>query len=371
MGTYTDVKDQFAPHGSQDPGKDFHIIQDMELKEEWQDEEFPRPLPEDTQSPGDEPDSPTGEEGKPAPPSSLALSGTRHGKRRLVAPALSLTLDRANSTVSDEFATATLSPSPDEDFDINLEDLETPSDSESWTFPESTHDLEWEDDLPRAGRREGAAASGAAAAASTPVMEQAEEGQLDLDEVDSRGRKWRVFRTAGQEHRVDMSVLEPYLRVLSHGGYYSEGQNDIIVFSSCYLPENSVDSYEYVMENLYRYIIGTLDLMVSENYIIVYLNGMSPRSKMPPLRWLRQCYQTIDRRLKKNLKGLLVVHPSWYIRALITVFKPFISAKFTRKLRFMSSLHELAEYIPMDHVEIPDCIRQLDEELHRPRGSWD
>lgn len=29
-------------------------------------------------------------------------------------------------------------------------------------------------------------------------------------------------------------------------------------------------------------------------------------------------------RLKKDLKGLLVVHPAWYIRALITVVKPFI-----------------------------------------------
>lgn len=29
-------------------------------------------------------------------------------------------------------------------------------------------------------------------------------------------------------------------------------------------------------------------------------------------------------RLKKDLKGLLVVHPAWYVRALITVVKPFI-----------------------------------------------
>lgn len=29
-------------------------------------------------------------------------------------------------------------------------------------------------------------------------------------------------------------------------------------------------------------------------------------------------------RLKKDLKGLLFVHPAWYIRALLTVVKPFI-----------------------------------------------
>lgn len=29
-------------------------------------------------------------------------------------------------------------------------------------------------------------------------------------------------------------------------------------------------------------------------------------------------------RLKKDLKGLLVAHPAWYIKALLTLVKPFI-----------------------------------------------
>ncbi len=47
---------------------------------------------------------------------------------------------------SDEFDASALSPSPDDDLelDINLEALETPSDSESYNFPDSMHDLEWE-----------------------------------------------------------------------------------------------------------------------------------------------------------------------------------------------------------------------------------
>lgn len=73
-----------------------------------------------------------------------------------------------------------------------------------------------------------------------------------------------------------MSVLEPFLRVLSHGGttspspgghlgatersplpsllsgYHGDGMNDIIVFSSCFLPENSLENYQYVMDNLFR-----------------------------------------------------------------------------------------------------------------------
>lgn len=35
-------------------------------------------------------------------------------------------------------------------------------------------------------------------------------------------------------------------------GYYGDGMNAIILFTSCYLPENTVENYKYVMENLFR-----------------------------------------------------------------------------------------------------------------------
>lgn len=41
---------------------------------------------------------------------------------------------------------------------------------------------------------------------------------MELDQVDSKGRRWRRFCVSGQEFHVNMSVLEPYLQVLSHGG---------------------------------------------------------------------------------------------------------------------------------------------------------
>lgn len=46
----------------------------------------------------------------------------------------------------------------------------------------------------------------------------------------------------------------------------------------------------------FRYVIGTLELLVAENYMIVYLNGATSRKKMPSVGWLRKCYQQIDRR---------------------------------------------------------------------------
>jgi len=46
----------------------------------------------------------------------------------------------------------------------------------------------------------------------------------------------------------------------------------------------------------YRYVISTLELLVAEDYMIVYFHGATPRRQMPSFSWLKRCYQMIDRR---------------------------------------------------------------------------
>ncbi|XP_072094416.1 bcl-2/adenovirus E1B 19 kDa-interacting protein 2-like protein isoform X1 [Mobula birostris] len=321
-------------------------IEDMELREEWQDEEFPKPLPEDNDALTEDDLNVSADANRPVPPNSLQLCGNKH-KKRLLAPAISLNLEGSEEVACSEERT------PDElegdSCDINVDDLETPSDSESFELPENGNEFEWEDDLPRVYR----SLSDTESFQGHVTDEEAEDGKL-----------WRVFHIGEQEYRVDMAAVDPYKAVISHGGCFGENLTAIIVFSSCYLPESSHPDYENVMENLFRYVIGTLELLVAEDYIIVYLNGATTRNRVPSISWLKQCYQTIDRRLRKNLKSLIVVHPSWFIKVILAITRPFISTKFSRKVRFVSSLQELSKLIPMEHVHIPECIRELDESLN-------
>ncbi|XP_068603601.1 bcl-2/adenovirus E1B 19 kDa-interacting protein 2-like protein [Brachionichthys hirsutus] len=300
---------------------------------------------------------------RPAPPTSLSLAGSRPQKRVLVAPALSLSLGRSDSALSDDFPSAFLSPSTEDDddagLDFDLDAMETPSDSDSLPFP--IYDLEGE-----LRRRRVFDSAPEPQAGPGPATDRSELGALEREDVvDSQGVRWRCFSTGDppQESRVNVSVLEPFLRVLSHGGYYGEGMNDIIVFSSCHLPQNSVENYHYVMDNLFRFVVGTLELMVAENYVIVYFCAGGEKEKLPGISWLRECYTTIERRLRKNLKGFYVVHPTWYIKALITIIKPFISSKFSRKLQFVDSLQRLSRFVLTEHVQIPACVTQYDQNL--------
>ena len=65
----------------------------------------------------------------------------------------------------------------------------------------------------------------------------------------------------------------------------------ILVFSACHLPDRGRLDYDYVMNNLFWYLLGTLDSMVTDEYIIVYLHGATKQSCMPSYRWLGRCYK--------------------------------------------------------------------------------
>ncbi|TNN45607.1 BCL2/adenovirus E1B protein-interacting protein 2 [Liparis tanakae] len=263
-------------------------MEGVELKEEWQDEDFPRPLPEEEEL-EDELFAGPSEEIDPG----YAENHGKKAKKKLAAPDISLTLDRSDgSLLSDEL---------DESTELDLDDIDTPSDN--------SNEFEWEDDLPKPK--------------TTDLLQKGVESvqQYSASEEREEGRRWRVFRIGDQEHRVDMKAIEPY-------------------------------------------VIGTLELLVAENYMIVYLNGATSRKKMPTVGWLRKCYQQIDRRLRKNLKSLIIVHPSWFIRTLLALTKPFISSKFTQKIKYVFSLTDLAELVPMEYVSIPDCIKQIDQDMH-------
>ncbi|XP_058421588.1 protein prune homolog 2 isoform X4 [Diceros bicornis minor] len=285
--------------------------------------------------------SPNAADMRPEPPNSLDLNGSHPQRIKLTAPNINLSLDQSEGSIlSDDNL-----DSPDE-IDINVDELDTPDEADSFEY--TGH----ED--PTANKDSG--------------QESESIPEYTAEEEREDNRLWRTVVIGEQEQRIDMKVIEPYRRVISHGGYYGDGLNAIIVFAACFLPDSSRADYHYVMENLFLYVISTLELMVAEDYMIVYLNGATPRRKMPGLGWMKKCYQMIDRRLRKNLKSFIIVHPSWFIRTILAVTRPFISSKFSSKIKYVSSLSELSGLIPMDCIHIPESIIKYDEERSYKRS---
>lgn len=55
---------------------------------------------------------------------------------------------------------------------------------------------------------------------STDMLPKGVESVTEYSAYEERddGRRWRIFRIGEQDHRVDMRAIEPYKRVISHGG---------------------------------------------------------------------------------------------------------------------------------------------------------
>ncbi|KAG8222334.1 hypothetical protein J437_LFUL001877 [Ladona fulva] len=139
----------------------------------------------------------------------------------------------------------------------------------------------------------------------------------------------------------------------------------VIVVSACRLPSNK----ELDHARFLRYLMYTLDKYVEEDYSLVYFHyGLTSKNK-PPLSWLWQAYRCFDRKYKKNLKALYLVHPTNFIRVVWQIFRAVISAKFGRKVMYVNYLHELRQHLHLDQICIPQPVLEHDEFLLSKLGK--
>lgn len=133
----------------------------------------------------------------------------------------------------------------------------------------------------------------------------------------------------------------------------------IIVIYAYRLPSSkSIDHAQ-----LLRYLQSVLDKVVDLDYTIVYFHyGLRSHNK-PPIKWLFQAYKVLDRRFKKNLKALYIVHPTRFIRIIWGLFRPFISTKFEDKFHYVNCIKELEEALSLARLNLPHPIRAHDEQL--------
>lgn len=111
----------------------------------------------------------------------------------------------------------------------------------------------------------------------------------------------------------------------------------------------------------YSYVVKTLEQFVTEDYILIYLHGASTRSTIPPLPWLKKCYYLLDRRIRKSLRNVYMVHPTFWLKSVVWMSRPFISSKFWRKLVYIRTLDDLYKHVPVEKPAIPDKVKIYDK----------
>ncbi|XP_065193434.1 exopolyphosphatase PRUNE1-like isoform X1 [Sycon ciliatum] len=198
---------------------------------------------------------------------------------------------------------------------------------------------------------------------STPIQE------YTADEEAVEERTYKAVGVAGVPASVDLKAIEKYRNVVSHGGYQNKSKDAIIVLSACHLPPKNIPNYNHVMEQLFLYVVSVVQHLAVDNYCIVLFNTDANLNNTPGITWLHKYYSGVDRHLRKNLQNLYIFNPTLRLKVLFQLARPFISAKFWRKVTYVRSLAELKDCIPLENVAIPRAVLDSDTSGAFPRTA--
>ncbi|KAL0964914.1 hypothetical protein UPYG_G00274330 [Umbra pygmaea] len=195
-------------------------------------------------------------------------------------------------------------------------------------------------------------------------LEQLAEIELQKEEEQEHRHGYRPDRPPAPQRVIfSQDTSHPYYDVARHGILQVTGDDNygrkLVIFSSCLMPP----SHQLDHQRLLEYLKFTLDQHVESDYTVVYFHHGLRSNNKPSLRWLRDAYREFDRKYKKNLKALYVVHPTQFIRIIWNIFKPIISHKFGKKLTYVNYLAELKDHLNFDHLIIPPDVLRHDERL--------
>ncbi|XP_061102593.1 rho GTPase-activating protein 1 isoform X1 [Conger conger] len=188
-----------------------------------------------------------------------------------------------------------------------------------------------------------------------------DDSQCLPDDVDCLSKSDTDLSSLGQGSCT--KPLETYEDIARHHIVEVAGDDNfgrkVIVFSACRMPPQ----HELNHHHLLKYLKQTLDQYVESDYTLIYFHhGLSNRNK-PSFSWLREAYREFDRKYKKNIKALYIVHPTMLIRTLLILFKPFISFKFGQKINYINYLSELEKIVKCKQLVIPSRVKDYDEKI--------
>ncbi|KAG1469752.1 hypothetical protein G6F56_003075 [Rhizopus delemar] len=140
------------------------------------------------------------------------------------------------------------------------------------------------------------------------------------------------------------------LNIIYEAGLDSESR-PILILCADNLPDPDIYDYDLILS----------DEFVKNDYVMVFFS--SPARYRPGWFWLLRAYRSLDRKYKKNLKALYVVHLTRMYRFVFDLANRIISPKFAQKLKYVTSLSQLVSYVKLDTKFISQRVLDYDTQL--------
>lgn len=102
-------------------------------------------------------------------------------------------------------------------------------------------------------------------------------------------------------------------------------------------------------------------------FVVVYMHSRVDRgANFPGVGAIRGAYESLPADAKDRLRAVYFVHPALQSRLFFATFGRFLfSSGLYEKLRYMSRLEYVWAHIDKGQLEVPECVREHDDELER------
>ncbi|THH07715.1 hypothetical protein EW145_g3198 [Phellinidium pouzarii] len=157
------------------------------------------------------------------------------------------------------------------------------------------------------------------------------------------------------EHGAMQRVDDVLPRMVSQAGVDYETRPMVVMNASAF-PDPRTVSYDLLLSRILSY----LDLFAESDYTVVFFAAGGHHT--PSWNWVWKAYRSLNRKYRKNLKRLYIVHSSFFSKMLFSLAGAIISPKFFRKITYIDTLSSLACHVPLTQIDIPPSVYSLSSE---------
>ncbi|KAK5649516.1 hypothetical protein RI129_000545 [Pyrocoelia pectoralis] len=169
-------------------------------------------------------------------------------------------------------------------------------------------------------------------------------------EIQHQERYERLLRRAKAEDLSEVSGI---------GCLYQSGVDrlgrPVVVFVGKWFPFNKLN-----LDKALLYLILLLDPIVKGDYVITYFHTLTSNSNYPSFSWLKEVYNILPYKYKKNLKAFYIIHPTFWTKMMTWWFTTFMAPAIKQKVHSLPGVEYLYAVMSPEQLEIPAYITEYD-----------
>lgn len=120
------------------------------------------------------------------------------------------------------------------------------------------------------------------------------------------------------------------------------------------------------IEKALLYFIHVMDHITVKEYVMVYFHTLTGEHNHLDSDFLKNLYDIVDAKFKKNLKAFYFVHPTFRSKVSTWFFTTFSVSGMKDKVRYLDNLQQLFTCIKPEQIDIPPFVLEYDSRVNGP-----